>query len=194
MTLHPRKLLVLDIDGTLVFAEDKSQVTHMEIEQNHHFELEEGSILVWKRPDIDEFLEWCLEQYDVGVWSASGSEYVHAVVDHIFPEHLRSKLKFIWTSSRCTRRYHQRSLDVYGVPFTIKKLRKLWRRKTNSYNRRNTLILDDSPSTYRENYGNAIPIASYAASSKDRELQRIKSLLETLILSNDVRTIHKLPE
>lgn len=202
MALNPRKLLILDIDGTMIFAKEKAQLIYRPVEQHHHFELDEGSILVWKRPDIDEFLEWCFEHYDIGIWSASGSEYVHSVLIHIIPDHLRSKVKFIWTSMRCTRKYQQRSLDTYAVPIIIKRLQKLWRKKRSrsdnpnsigSYNRRNTLIVDDTPSTYQKNYGNAIPIASYTGSLRDSELKRVKHVLELLISSNDVRTVHKCP-
>ena len=200
MGFNERKLLILDIDGTMIFAEEKVQLTHMQIEEQHHFELDEGSILVWKRPGIDEFLEWCFEHYDIGIWSASGSEYVHSIITHIMEDHLRSKIKFIWTSTRCTRKYQQRSLDTYPIPIIIKRLNKLWRKKTslsdnsnsgNIYNKRNTLIIDDTPATYQTNYGNAIPITSYNGSTRDSELKRIKRLLELLITSNDVRTVNK---
>jgi len=201
MALPQKKLLILDIDGTLIFAEEKAKLIHMQVKQHYHFELDGGSILVWKRPDIDEFLEWCFEHYDVGVWSASGSEYVHSVLTHIIADHLRSKVKFIWTSIRCTRKYQQQSLDI-SMPITIKRLKKLWRRKKSgsynpdsvgSYNRRNTLIVDDTPTTYQKNYGNAIPITSYTGSLRDSELKRVKRLLELLISSDDVRTVNKCP-
>ncbi|CAF0947256.1 unnamed protein product [Adineta steineri] len=198
MAINQKKLLVLDLDGTLIFAEEKVELIYMQVEQRHDFELEDGSILVWKRPDIDEFLEWCFEHYDIGIWSASGSEYVHSVLSHIIPGHLRAKVKFIWTSTRCTRKYQQRGLDTYSVPITLKKLKKIWRRNRSHspnsvaiYNRRNTLIVDDTPVTYRTNYGNAIPIISYTGNSKDSELKRIKNLLDLLLSSNDVRTMNK---
>ncbi|CAF3656677.1 unnamed protein product [Rotaria sp. Silwood1] len=71
MATNQKKLLILDIDGALIFAEGKAKLIHIQVEQHHHFELDGGSILVWKRPDIDEFLEWCFEHYDIGIWSAS---------------------------------------------------------------------------------------------------------------------------
>ncbi|UJR17409.1 hypothetical protein I4U23_004304 [Adineta vaga] len=185
MTLYQRKLLVLDIDGTMIFAEQKSNLAYIQVEQDHHFKIDDGSILVWKRPGLDEFVEWCFEHYDIGIWSASSSEYVHSVLACIIPDHLRSKLKFIWTSIRCTRKSQERSLDIYAVPFTIKRLQKLWRNSTKTYNRRNTLILDDTPTTYQKNYGNAIPIISYSGSIKDCELERVKYLLESLISTTD---------
>ncbi|CAF1246816.1 unnamed protein product [Rotaria sordida] len=51
MVLYQRKLLILDIDGTMIFAEEKANVIDMQVEQQHHFELDNGSILVWKRPE-----------------------------------------------------------------------------------------------------------------------------------------------
>lgn len=101
-----RKLLVLDIDGTLVFAEYDSWVDEELISLNGkpHFTIqfkdESDFISVWKRPFLDEFLEWALNNFDVAIWSASGKEYVHAIVQTIFPTHLKEQLKFIWTSNR----------------------------------------------------------------------------------------------
>jgi TFIIF-interacting CTD phosphatase-like protein len=200
MTLYQRKLLILDIDGTMIFAEEKVNLIYKQVVQHHHFELDQGSICVWKRPNIDEFLEWCFEHYDIGIWSASSSEYVHSSLSYIIPDHLRSQIKFIWTSMRCTRKYQSRSSDTYPVPMIIKRLRKLWRRKSsasdnpnlvNTYSKLNTLIVDDTPATYQENYVNAIPITSYTGSLKDCELERVRNVLELLISSNDVRTVNK---
>ena len=106
-----RKLLVLDIDGTLVFAEYSAEVSQemLSVNGKPHFtipldedDLENrfGYIFVWKRPFVDDFLEWAFQNFDVAVWSASGKQYVSAIVHNVFPTKLRAELKFTWTAER----------------------------------------------------------------------------------------------
>ena len=66
--------MIFDLDGTLISENKtvdykKNSVTYSAI----------------KRPGIQELLQFCLDNYKVGVWSLGTSEYVHRMVDKIFP-------------------------------------------------------------------------------------------------------------
>jgi TFIIF-interacting CTD phosphatase-like protein len=54
-----------------------------------------------------------------------------------------------------------------------------------------TLILDDTPSTYKYNYGNAIYIDKFDGDESDYELKRVIELLKILKDSEDVRLVEK---
>ena len=62
MTRRFDKLLVLDIDETLIFASDRSLSRPADFVGPYH---------VYKRPHLDTFLKSCLAWFDVGIWTAS---------------------------------------------------------------------------------------------------------------------------
>jgi TFIIF-interacting CTD phosphatase-like protein len=172
--LTGRKLLVLDLDSTLIWTDFREFPLFDTI-----LDLPDRD-LIWlkKRPFLKTFFDYCFTNYDVAVWSAGAADYVDAVCEYLFPDR---HLIFIFSHERCT---HHKGL-------ILKKLAKIWRVKHWPYYRSNTLILDDTPETYLQNYGNAIPIRSYLGQEVDRELLRVISLLKRLKLEDDVRHIEK---
>lgn len=87
------------------------------------------------------------------VWTASGEIYAKEVVDFIFRD---IPLKFVWTSDRITvRNFSPYSTEFYGGNDKVKNLKKV---KKMGYSLSRTLIVDDTPSTFQNNYGNAIRI------------------------------------
>jgi RNA polymerase II subunit A small phosphatase-like protein len=88
-----RKLLVLDIDETLVHARE-SPLAHDE-------DFCVGAYFVYRRPGLDEFVTSMLDTFDVAVWTSSGESYAAQVLERIFPP---GALKFVWSSKRCTTR------------------------------------------------------------------------------------------
>lgn len=159
-----RKLLVLDLDYTLVYPSDR------EI-SDADFTITVGETYwIKKRPYLEQFLVEAAQYYDLAVWSASDAAYVHAILARIIPAHI--KLVFVYCGDRCTIKR-----DTFmNWHIIIKDLKKVWRRKRWPYRRHNTLIVDDTPSTYIRNRGNAISIAAYNGDT-DVELTRISQLL-----------------
>src|ERR1700693_2838213 len=86
-----RKLLVLDIDETLVHA------TETPLDRNEDFVV--GPYFVYKRPNLDSFIEYALRTFLVGIWTSSGDVYADEVIRTIFPA---DSLQFVWSSDRCT--------------------------------------------------------------------------------------------
>jgi RNA polymerase II subunit A small phosphatase-like protein len=179
MTMNTaRKLLVLDIDLTLIYSSVKELP-----EADFTFSLGKEVFWVKRRPYLTEFLTEMAQLYDLAIWSASSRPYIEAILKHILPEGI--SLVRVYDGRRCT---------VKDITFgdtsrtVIKKLRKMWR---GPYNRTNTLILDDTPVTYCQNYGNAIPIYRYYGSDTDTELLRVNQLLRDLVNVPNVRRVNK---
>lgn len=78
-------------------------------------------------------------------------------------------------------------MDCAPTIMTIKNLRKAWKHKRYGYSREQILILDDTPTTYQLNYGNSIPIRTWSGNESDKELERVKDILEYCIGIPDVR-------
>ncbi len=183
MESNSRKLLVLDLDSTLIWSDFKETI-------NYDFTIWVANCCIWikTRPNLSIFLDYCFSHYDVGVWSAATREYVLKVVNYIF----RGKsLKFIMSGERCTQHFWYDKLNHQYTNIVLKKLVKIWNVKKWHYRKHNTLILDDNNETYLKNRGNAIPINAYLGGNIDNEFMRIIIILENVKNCPDVRLIDK---
>lgn len=87
-----KKLLILDIDETLIYATEKTLERKADFRVGHYF--------VYKRPHLKEFLSQCLDWFEVAVWTSSSPDYAKEILANIFDD--VSVLSFVWASDRCT--------------------------------------------------------------------------------------------
>jgi len=66
-----RKLLVLDLDETLIYATDQP----LSVPEGFRV----GPYYVYLRPHLRRFLESCAVHFDIAVWTASSVDYAAAV-------------------------------------------------------------------------------------------------------------------
>ncbi|GFP59995.1 hypothetical protein ACSS6W_005238 [Trichoderma asperelloides] len=155
-----RKCLVLDLDETLVHSSFK--ILHqadftipVEIEGNYH------NVYVIKRPGVDEFMKRVGELYEVVVFTASVSKYgdplldqldIHGVVHHrLFRE-------------SCYNHQGNYVKDLSQVGRDLK----------------DTIIIDNSPTSYIFHPQHAVPISSWFSDAHDNELLDLIPVLEDL--------------
>ncbi|KAK9684468.1 hypothetical protein RND81_10G212000 [Saponaria officinalis] len=138
-----RKLLVLDVNGLLA-----------DIVADFPDRYKPDAIVagkgVFKRPFCDDFLQFCFEKFDVGIWSSRTEKNVTRVLDCLM-EKTKNKLLFCWHQSHCTQTGY-RTVENSDKPLLLKELNKLWEKedenlpwKKGFYNETNTILLDDSP-------------------------------------------------
>ena len=178
-----KKLLILDLDNTLIRTHPSSENIVDFLELN----IENCNYYVQKRPFVSEFLEFCLEHFRVAIWSAGKEEYVDKVVSYLFDER-KKELVFIWSREKCTTLTVTFSF-CEPITYYFKRLKKIWKNKSYVSNRKNTLIIDDTPSTYCKNYGNAIRIQPFWGSYRDNDLIRIRNILLVCKDAQDVRDV-----
>lgn len=70
-----QKLLVLDLDETLIYA------TEERLEAEPDFAV--GQYYVYKRPFLKEFLEFCFDNFEVAIWTSSTRNYAEGIVKNI---------------------------------------------------------------------------------------------------------------
>ncbi|XP_057463049.1 uncharacterized protein LOC130753116 [Actinidia eriantha] len=138
-----RKLLVLDINGLLadiVSPPPKECKADTNILRR----------AIFKRPFCYDFLEFCFERFDVGIWSSRTKKIIDRVVDYLLGD-MKYKLIFCWDLSHCTGT-GCKTLENKHKELVFKELRKLWENHDSNlpwekgdYNESNTLLLDDSP-------------------------------------------------
>jgi TFIIF-interacting CTD phosphatase-like protein len=155
-----RKTLVLDIDETLLHS------TYEKLEQEPDY-MYKGR-RVYLRPRLNEFLEFCFANFEVGIWTSSKSEYAKKTLKFIVTD--LSKFKFIWTRKKCTKTYKKNGFweDVVY----IKNLNCL-----PDFQAADFIMIDDTPSNIQPADSNIIMISEYRGELDDAELlEIIKSL------------------
>lgn len=170
----PRKLLVLDLDETLVFA------TRTPLDRSPEFQV--GPYGVYRRPGLLEFLRACQSIFDVAVWTSSSRDYAEGVVTELF-KGLPPPV-FVWSRERCT----QRSDGETHEHFWLKDLAKL---KRKGYSLEQVIVVDDTAAKLFRTYGNLVCVRSWEGDLNDRELPVLQKYLETLATVSNVRTIDK---
>lgn len=138
-----KKLLVLDVNGLLV-----------DISSYVPYDYEPDEIImkkaVFKRPHCDDFLKFCFEKFNVGVWTSRTKSNVEPILDFLLGSE-QCKLLFCWDQSQCTKTGFT-TVEKRDKPLLLKKLKKLWNKSDPNlpwemgvYNESNTLLLDDTP-------------------------------------------------
>ena len=169
----PKKLLVLDLDETLVHATGQPLA--------HAADFLVGPYHVYKRPHVDAFLAAMLQAFDVGVWTSSGDRYAAAVVAQLFPQDV---LRFVWASDRCTT---ARDFTT-GEYVALKPLVKL---KKHGFAMESMIAVDDTPGKHVRNYGNLVTVREFTGDRSDDELLLLARYLPMLIAQPDMRLVDK---
>ncbi|KAG5556680.1 hypothetical protein RHGRI_007072 [Rhododendron griersonianum] len=143
-----KKLLVLDLNGLLVhrvFRFDRN----INVQNYPPPDVICGPFLVFTRPFCSEFLEFCFERFEVGIWSSARERSIDTILSTI-KTGLKDKLLFVWDKERCTDSGFK-SLERKDKPIFLKELKKLWEDPTDlpwhrgQYSLSNTLLIDDAP-------------------------------------------------
>ncbi len=178
-----KSLIILDLDETLIHTES----VPLEYEMHYDFDFKfkgNGKSFYYtkKRPYLEQFLNYVLDNFEVAVWTAAGEEYAVEILKGINLD--KSKLKFFYTQDNCTIKLSYDYSDYYGV----KNLNKL---KKKGYDLDKVLIVDDKSETAVNNYGNLIQIKPFTDDLNDTELLKLISYLETIKDEPNYRRIEK---
>ena len=173
------KLLVLDIDGTLIYS------TETKLDREHDFEV--GSYYVYKRPGVDRFLENCLKWFEIGIWTSATRDYAREIIRNLFGD--IQKLSFMWCREKCTPRINDDENSLtFRSRYYIKDLKKL---KKKEYLLEKIIVVEDSYKAVSRNYGNAVIVREYRGSADDDELFRLSDYLQILGSVRNVRKMEK---
>ncbi|GAD92821.1 general stress response phosphoprotein phosphatase Psr1/2, putative [Paecilomyces variotii No. 5] len=158
--LQNRKCLVLDLDETLVHSSfkvlERADFTiPVEIEGQYH------NIYVIKRPGVDQFMKRVGELYEVVVFTASVSKYGDPLLDQLDIHHVVHHRLF---RDSCYNHQGNYVKDLSQVGRDL----------------RETIIIDNSPTSYIFHPQHAIPISSWFSDAHDNELLDLIPVLEDL--------------
>ncbi|KAL5615445.1 hypothetical protein BROUX41_005490 [Berkeleyomyces rouxiae] len=155
-----RKCLVLDLDETLVHSSFKilnqaDFTIPVEIEGSYH------NVYVIKRPGVDEFMKRMGELYEVVVFTASVSKYGDPLLDQLDIHNVVHHRLFRESCYNHQGNY-VKDLSQIGRPL------------------HDTIIIDNSPTSYIFHPQHAVPISSWFSDAHDNELLDLIPVLEDL--------------
>ncbi|CAF3710572.1 unnamed protein product [Rotaria socialis] len=175
----PRKILVLDLDETLIHSHHDGlirAVTGKPVGPPDFIipvEIEKHPVrfFVYKRPHVDYFLEIVSKWYELVVFTASMEIYGAAVTDKL--DNNRNILSRRFFRQHCTLESGTYSKDLCVVNNDLSRI----------------FILDNSPVAYRSYLFNAIPIKSWFFDPTDTCLLSLLPFLDALRFCRDVRSV-----
>ena len=71
--------IIFDLDGTLI-----KSFKYQPLGLSNKIVVEEKDLWVVKRPGVDNLLKFCESNYNIGIWSSGGEQYVNNVVKECF--------------------------------------------------------------------------------------------------------------
>lgn len=171
----PRKLVILDLDETLIYADERPLARAADAET--------GPYYVYLRPGLAEFIDTIFERFEVAVWTSSNALYADSVCRIIFGERV-PELRFVWSRERCTSTRDFEN-DSWTHAKRLKKVRRL------GYDLDQVLMVDDSPEKHTRNYGNLVQVRPFVGEPADDELPRLARYLAELATRDNVRAVEK---
>ncbi|KAL2622997.1 hypothetical protein R1flu_003202 [Riccia fluitans] len=190
MVATSKKLLVLDVNGLLLD-------TYFQAEQlpERPHDAKVNRFYVYKRNGCEDFVQFCLENFTVGVWSSAREHNVHSLVEFMFKESME-KLAFIWHQEHCTDTKLKHPENKYK-PVFLKELSKLWDKcdpalpwEKGDFGPSNTVLIDDSPYKALRNppHTGIFPKSYKATDPEDSYLvEELRKYLEGLVHATDVQ-------
>ncbi len=168
------KLLILDLDETLIYS------TENPLDFDPDFTVDR--FLVYRRPFLKEFLHFGFEHFKVAVWTSSSEDYADLIVKNIFGS--ERKLEFIWARKRCTLKFDS---EMHESGY-IKDLNKV---KKKGFPLESMIMVDNTPSKLRRNYGNLVHVNSFEGDMEDSDLLDLIKYLDQLKCKENIRSIEK---
>jgi len=168
------KLLILDLDETLIHATEKELGFSADFQFDKYY--------VHKRPHLDKFLADISKHFAIGIWSSADDIYVKEIVEKIKPGNV--DFEIIWGRSRCSLK-RDYTFDSYYFEKRLDKLKK------RGFRLEQIIIVDDTPEKSRNNYGNAIYIKEFSGDKTDEELKHLYNYLLNLKTVDNIRAIEK---
>lgn len=182
---HNKKLILLDLDNTLICAEDldsiKDETRIVKAREKFRNVRMEDYYDIFERPNLQEFLDYLFENFSVGIWTASSKEYAIFVVKN-FITHPNNKVK---TNRKlqlflCSHHCNVSKKHFKGVTKDLKLISDKW----NLKNLKDVILVDDLENLAEHQPNNVIQIKPFFYDKDeaydDKELLKIKESLKKL--------------
>ena len=178
-----KKVVILDLDETIINSAEKDSFNFKKykdkVEEFKYHDMD-GYYLVFERPELQEFLDFLFENFNVSVWTAATKDYAKFIVDKSILTKKNRNLDHLFFSYHCD---YCKKLNN-----GTKDLDMLWEHyNLPGYSKDSTILIDDYNKVYKTNVKNKkqpnncfkiVPFVFKKKSSEnDNELNKIKEYL-----------------
>ncbi|KAD3337578.1 hypothetical protein E3N88_33098 [Mikania micrantha] len=190
-----KKLLVIPLRGIIVHRAHRTRPDT--IPRNRRPDFCYGNFLVYKRPFCLEFLRFCFEKFNVGLWSSSREQNLQGILTNVMGD-LKNKLLFTWDQKQCTNSGFM-CVENKEKPLFLKELDHLWQKKDpnlpwsdGEYSASNTLLITYPEKTLLNPPNTSISPLNYDPENKKDDFLgpkgELRVFLEGLAEAEDVQT------
>ncbi|KAL3700794.1 hypothetical protein R1sor_018816 [Riccia sorocarpa] len=137
--LLPRKLLILDVEGLLVYVEGFMERTAKTATGDAI-----GSKKVIRRNGVEEFISRCFDLFDLALWTCTDSNSLREYMFYLFSGEQEDKFLFKWDQGKALDTNERWTRNNQQIRLLLKPLKTVWERFSN-FNARNTLLVDVHP-------------------------------------------------
>ena len=172
--VHKQINILLDLDQTLIaaLAPDELDVNKYKKKMSKfkHINMD-GYYTVFERPNLQIFLDYLFNNYNVSVWTAASKDYAIFIIDKFLLTNPKRRLDFIFFSYHCKWSSKQKN--------GTKDLSMIWDiYNLSGYNKNNTIIIDDYDEVKNTQPDNCILVKGFEFEDKNSENDTI--LLELI--------------
>ncbi|KAL8259617.1 hypothetical protein R6Q59_027570 [Mikania micrantha] len=187
-----KKLLVIPLRGIIVHRAHRTRPDT--IPRNRRPDFCYGNFLVYKRPFCLEFLRFCFEKFNVGLWSSSREQNLQGILTNVMGD-LKNKLLFTWDQKQCTNSGFM-CVENKEKPLFLKELDHLWQKKDpnlpwsdGEYSASNTLLITYPEKTLLNPPNTSISPLNYdPENKKDDFLGKYIDLCNSMFLYSNLRS------
>ncbi|PNX77345.1 NLI interacting factor-like phosphatase, partial [Trifolium pratense] len=188
----PKKLLIMNLNGFLI-----RRVYYLDTRAIPEFRKADdkyGAFFLYKREFSEEFMKFCLERFEVGIWSSAQKYNIYGALRCAIGESMYKKLLFVWDQKKCTDSGFK-CKENQEKPLFFKEVKQVWDqvKRRGPYSSFNSLMIGDKPYVSFLNPENtAIFTKSYdPEDSEDRELDpngELCNYLRGVAVAEDVQS------
>jgi len=183
--------IILDLDNTIINSIPYDRMKH--VPKNIDLEsIDIGDFITFKRPNLDIFLDFLFNNFNVGVYTLGSRDYAEDIVWNFIQNKPGRKVDFIL--SKEDEIINTTSSKYMGLGLT-KNLRFLWEDlKIYDYYPCNTFIIDDNPFVKATNPYNTIHVNKFEVLRDNNTYNNISTmdnvLLEVIKELMKIKTIY----
>lgn len=199
--------IVFDIDATLIssYNAEFDNINNVTAKQNLQYKLvksKNGLNLVFLRYYYDFLMKYCLDNFDVSIWTAGPTDYAEKIIKNIYSEDIYNQMKCVIGRIAYTERENITYKDIknnitfkqvaYNDWYT-KKMDFLFTHKFYSkmFNKKKSILVDDSCFIITQNQFNSIQIPKFCVNNADNYLFKLYLWLDKHKNTKDIRKIDK---